>query len=277
MLVAVATLTFSGGATAAAPRHIMSLSLCTDELLMDLVPPERIASVTYLSLTRSNSYLWSQARHLPINHGLAEEVLAEKPDLVLAGTYSTAAARALLKQVGAALLELGPANSFEEIRIQTRAVAHALGADTRGEELITRMDTTLRDLAATRPAATIRVAGWNGGGSVPGKGTLFDAILTAAGGVNIAATTQGVRSGAFSIEELLLAKPDVLAYGVNGNDAPGLRTDADQHPVILKLYAHRRVTYPEALFSCGMPESADAAQALRGSLLDAMRFPRGNP
>jgi iron complex transport system substrate-binding protein len=128
----------------------------------------------------------------------------------------------------------------------------------------------LSELAAVKPAQVIRVSGWNGGGSVPGKGTLFDAILTAAGGVNIASTLPDSRSGSFDIEELLMARPDVLAYGADSNGTPALRTDADQHPIIMKIYRHRRVMYPEVLYSCGVPEMADAAVAFRAHLLDAM-------
>jgi len=169
------------------------------------------------------------------------------------------------------LLEVPQANSFDEIRRVTRSVGHALGEDEKAGDLIARMDATLSALAATKPRELIRVVGWNGGGSVPGKGTLFDSILTAAGGVNIASSLSGVRSGSFGIEELLMARPDILAYGADSNGAPALRTDTDLHPLVLKLYAHRRVSYPEVLYSCGVPESADGAVALRLSLLAAMR------
>jgi iron complex transport system substrate-binding protein len=253
------------------PTHVMSLYLCTDELVLDLLPVDRIASVTFLSRSRSNLFRWSQAAHVPINHGLVEEVLAEKPDLVLAGTYTTAAARALLKKAGVPLLEVPPANNFEEIRAVTRSVARALGEQEAAESLIAKMDATLGELAARKPRDVIRVAGWDGGGSVPGKGTLFDAILAAAGGVNIASSLPGTRSGSFDIEELLMARPDVLAYGADSNGEPALRTDADQHPLILKVYEHRRVTYPEVLYSCGVPESAEAAVLLQAKLLDAMQ------
>lgn len=274
--VAAVALAFSGAAAAAAgPRHIMSLNLCTDELLLDLVPPERIASVTYLSRSPADSYLWPQAARVAINRGAAEEVLAEHPDFVLAGTYTTTATRSLLKMLGTPMMEVAPANSFAEIRTVTKSVAHALGADRRGARLLAAMDATLRALAATRPNRIIRVAGWNGRDSVPGRGTLFNAILTAAGGVNIASSTPGARSGSFSIEELLTARPDVLAYGSDANAAPGLRTDVDQHPLILKVYGRRRIAYPELLYACGIPQSADAAWALRAGMLQAMRAGRG--
>jgi iron complex transport system substrate-binding protein len=264
---------FGAPAAVARPQHIMSLNLCTDELLLNLVPQERIASVTYLSRLPIYSYMWLAAAHVPVNHGLAEDALSENPDLILAGTYTGSAARSLLKKIGMPLVEIPPANSFAEIRAVTRMVAHAVGEDARGEALIARMDTTLQVLARTKPKFAIRVAAWNGGGGVPGRGTLFNAILTAAGGLNIASSSE--EDSHFGIERLLFARPDVLLYGAEAHAAPALRTDADQHPILLRAFGARRITYPEVLYSCGVPESADAAKALRAGLLRAMQFPKG--
>jgi iron complex transport system substrate-binding protein len=247
----------------------MSLSMCTDDLLLELLPPERIASVTYYSRDPSNSFLWPQAAIVPINYGTVEEVLAQQPDLVLAGTYTTPAARAVLRKMRLPLIEVAPAADFDQIRSVTRLVAHALDRDAVGEALIAKMDLTLRELAASRPARAIRVAGWGEGGAIPGKGTMFDAILTAAGGINIAAASGGAFTS-FDVEQLIDAHPDVLAYSSNSAATPGLNTEVALHPLILKLYAGRRVTYPGALYSCGVVESADAAVALRASLLAAM-------
>jgi len=252
------------------PQHVMSLSMCTDDLLLELLPPERIASVTYYAREPSISYVWPQAARVAINSGTVEEVLAEKPDLVLAGTYTTPATRSLLKKLQMPLLEVAPAVDFDQIRAATRSVAHALKRDAVGDALIAKMDSTLQELAATRPAQGIRVAAWGEGGSIPGKGTLFDAILTAAGGINIAASGGGSYLS-FGMEQLIIAHPDVIAYASNTTDTPGLNADMAQHPLILKLYAKRRVTYPSALYSCGVVESADAAAALRARLLQAMR------
>jgi iron complex transport system substrate-binding protein len=249
----------------------MSLSMCTDDLLFELLPPERIASVTYYSRDPSNSRQWPQAAKARINSGTVEEVLAEKPDLVLAGTYTTPAARSLLKKLHLPLLEVPPAEDFDQIRAVTRHVAHALSRDAVGEALIAKMDSTLRELAASRPTQIIRVAAWGEGGSIPGKGTMFDSILEAAGGINIAASIGGGAYTSFDVEQLIAAHPDILAYASNITDTPGLNTDRAQHPLILKLYSARMITYPGALYSCGVVESADAAVALRASLLHAMR------
>ena len=50
------------------------------------------------------------------------------------------------------------------------------------EKLIADMDEKLRALKASAPKQTIRVAGWGGGGFVPGRSTLFNDVLEAAGG-----------------------------------------------------------------------------------------------
>lgn len=253
-----------------APMHVMSLSMCTDDLLLDLLPAERIASVSYYARERSISYLWPQAAKVAINSGTVEEVLAERPDLVLAGTYTTPATRLLLKKMRMPLLEVEPAVDFDQIREVTRKVAHALKRDAVGEALIAKMDSTLQELAASKPPQIIRVAAWGEGGAIPGKGTLFDAILKAAGGVNIAASGGGPYLS-FGMEQLLSARPDVIAYASNTTDTPGLNTDLAQHPLILKLFSGRTVTYPGALYSCGVVESANAAVELRANLLQAMR------
>jgi iron complex transport system substrate-binding protein len=269
---AVATVPADGATAGAAPgpQHVMSLSMCTDDLLLELLPPERIASVTYYARRPANSYLWPQAEHVAVNAGTAEEVLAAKPDLVLAGTYTTPATRHLLENMHYPMLEVPPANDFDEIRVVTRRVAHALNRDAAAETLIAGMDSTLRELSESKPLQTIRVAAWGEGGSIPGKGTLFDAILRAAGGTNIVPAESNRAYTSFDVEQLLMARPDVIAYPSNTSDTPGRNTDQALHPLILKLYAGRRIVYPVALFSCGIPASARAAVALRADLLAAV-------
>ena len=254
------------------PRRIMSLKICTDELLMDLAPPSRIASVSFLSREKAALKLWPMAARIPLNHNSPEEVLATKPDLVLTDNFTTPQMRALLAKSGARVVEVPPAENFTQIRAVTRLVGRAVGEPVRAEALIARMDQSLRELAASKPQRPIRVMGWGGGGFVPGRSTLFNAVLQAAGGVDIAA-----EDGYYDVEGLIAAKPDVLAYGDDYIDTPSLRMDQNAHPLLLKLYGNRRIVYPAAYLNCGVPESATAAMALRRQLLAAMARPGGVP
>lgn len=255
--------------------RIMSLKLCTDELLMDLAPSSRIASISYLSQENAALKVWPRAAHIPVNHNTAEEVLAVHPDLVLTDNFTTPSMRAMLAKSGARVVEVPDAQNFEQIRAVTRAVGDAVGERPRAEALIAQMDETLRRLSATAPKNAIRVMGWGGSGFAPGRGSLFNTILEAAGGHNITldSSNKGAGGGYYDMEDMIAARPDILATGDDYRDTPSLRTDQNDHPLLVKWFAGRRITYPSALYVCGLPQSAAAAADLRGALQTAMRNP----
>jgi iron complex transport system substrate-binding protein len=267
---AIVLLLCAGQAMAAPPQRVMSLTVCTDELLMDLAPPSRIASISYLSREKAALKLWPEAARLPVNHNSAEEILTQKPDLVLTLVYASTDMRGLLEKSGIRFLEVPQAGDFDQIRAVTRMVGDAIGESARAAQLIARMDATLRELATGKPKQTIRVVGWGGGGFVPGGDSLFNAVLDEAGGRNIA-----VHDSYYDVESLIAAKPDILAFADDYIDTPSLRRDQDDHPLLMRLFANRRIVYPAAYFGCGTPESASAALKLRGQLLQAMAKPGG--
>lgn len=257
-------------ASSAMPQRVMSISLCSDQLLLELLPPSRITSVTYLSRRRDESFLSSRAWSVGVNYGTAEEVVRDRPDLVIAGLYTTPATRLLIREVGIPLLEIDAANDFQQIRDITRQVATAVGAQERAERLLGQMDATLAQLAAGAPQRPIRVIGWDGTGSLYGKGTLFDAIVSAAGGANVFALP-GTRARKFGVEQLLLAHADLLIFGDATAASPALQTGLLVHPAVRALYAGRQVVYPELLYSCGLAQSAQAAVQLRQVMQRALR------
>ncbi len=269
--VATFLLLLAGPAAAAAQRsnvgvaphagRIMSLKVCTDELLLDLVPPSRIASITFLSREKASLRQWPQASQIPVNHGAAEEILATHPDLIITDPLIAPALRPLLAKTGAKVVEVPAAENFEQIRSATRLVAKAVGEEARGEALIAHMDAVLRDLAAHRPTERLTVAEWGGGGYVPGRGGLFDAILTAAGARNVERSSFGY----YDVESLIAADPDALVYGDTYEGMASMRDDQDQHPALMKRYAGKRIHYA-ALYGCGVPESADVAKELQDEL-----------
>jgi iron complex transport system substrate-binding protein len=274
--LAAAVLVLMIGPAAAAPAsvdgthpragRIMSLKICTDALLLDLVSPSRIASVTFLAREKAALRWWPQAAHIPVNHNTAEEILAAKPDLILTDTFTAPALRPLLAKTGAKVIEVPPAGNFDQIRAVTRMVAKAVGEEARGEQLIARMDADLKTLAARRPARPLNVAEWGGGGYVPGRGGLFDAVLTAVGARNI---EQGA-FGYYDVETLVAKNPDALIYGDTYAGTASLRDDQNLHPALLKRYANRRVSY-DPLYGCGVPQTARAALALQAALARVSR------
>ncbi|MGH8150259.1 MAG: ABC transporter substrate-binding protein [Steroidobacteraceae bacterium] len=251
------------------PQRVMSINLCADQLVLALLPPSRITSVTYLSRDPDESLLSSEAWRVSINHGTAEEVVSERPDLVIAGTYTTPATRELLAKVGIPLLALPSANDFQEIRDVTRRVGRAVGEEAKAESLIRQMNSTLAQLAATEPKRRITIVGWDGGGSVPGEGTLFNAIITAAGAINLGASP-GVASTRFDTEQLLFVHPELLAFGDVTIATPAIRNSVLRQPLVRHLYRDRTIVYPELLYTCGLPQTADAAVQIRRKMLELL-------
>ena len=57
------------------PRRIVSLTVCTDQLLLDLVDRDRIAALTYLAVDPTVSMRVEDARGLKGVHWFAEEIM----------------------------------------------------------------------------------------------------------------------------------------------------------------------------------------------------------
>lgn len=254
--------------TAKAPRplRVMSMNQCTDQLVLALLPPERIASVTWLSRDPSGSLMAAQAMKVGVNHGLAEDVVRQRPDLVIAGSFTTPATRGLLKRIGYPMIVVENADSFDEIRTITRQVAKAVGEEARGEAMIARMDRQLADLTRN-PGPPLRVAAWDGAGFNASTGTLYNAVLEAAGAVNVANEPPASGYGMPDAEVLLAAAPTLLVKSASTFEKPGLRDNVARHPLIRRYWdGARTLTIRPAYYICGTPLVAEAAIALRREL-----------
>lgn len=253
------------------PRRIVSLNICTDELVLRLAPPERIASVTWLSRDPRNSNVAALAARVGVNHGLAEEIVPQNPDLILAGTYTTRTAVALLKQLRVPVTEFGIARSFAEVRQQIREAARLVGEPARGEALIADIDARL---AAIPPATgpRLRAAVLNPNGATVGRDTLVDEIITAAGLENVGARLGLENYGALPLETVVASGVDILIVSASRDGPPALATGMLRHPVIEKLGERIKVVgMPSRLWNCGGPESVEAIAFLRQAADDVRR------
>lgn len=265
ILLAFALALCAAPAAAKPPQRVMSINLCTDQLALMLLPRERIVSVSWLARDPALSAMAETARHVPVNHGASEEVLRARPDMVLAGTFTTRATVETLRALGAPLVEAPPAESWDDIRRITRDVGDALGERAKADAALARMDATLARLAARAPLQKPVVAFWSGPGMAPGAGTLSDAVVQAAGARNLARELGIQGFGTLDAERLIASSPDLLITA-EATPEPSLRSEAARHPAIRNRWAGRMLSVPEALTSCGGPFTADAAVALRAEI-----------
>ena len=152
-----------------------------------------------------------------------------------------------------------------------------MGEPARGEALIARMDRTLAELARD-PAPPLRVAAWDGSGFAAGTGTLYDAVLQAAGARNVGREAASAGGGRPDVERLLQTAPALLVRGARDRSDRGLRDDVARHRLVRRWWgAARTVTIRQAAYACGTPMVADAAVSLRTQLRAAAAAARPLP
>lgn len=251
-------------APVARPMHVMSVNQCTDQLVLALLPPERIASVSFLARDPGGSLMVAQAHAVATNRGRAEEVLAQRPDLVVAGSFGTPALREMLRDLDYPLIEIDQPASLDDIRRVTRQLAAALDERARGEALIADMDRQLAALARDAGPA-VPVVAWDRTGFAAAEGSLFGAILTAAGADNRVRQPAGATARP-DVETVLQAAPALLVQGSNHAEAPSLGDDALDHPAIRRRWGQRTAFVRSAYYACGTPLIAEAAIRLRAQL-----------
>jgi iron complex transport system substrate-binding protein len=238
-------------APAARAGDVVSLNLCTDQMLT-LLAPGRVAALSPLARDPSLSVVAEQARHLPWVRPSAEAVLALHPRLVLATRWGAQTTLAVLEAHGVQVLRVDLPQDFPAVRAETLALAATLGVPARGAALVARMDATLAALPGPLPRP-IRALVLEPRGYTAGAGSLADAVLRAAGLAN--AEPDGRRLG---IEALLRHPPDLLVVPETPR-FPSLATAMLAHPALAAL---PRVEIPPALTICGGPFTARAAALL---------------
>jgi iron complex transport system substrate-binding protein len=248
------------------PQRIVSMNLCTDELLIRLVDPSRIASVTYLSQQPVNAPLGlgDVTSKLKVNHGLAEEVLMLKPDLVLAGRYSTTAATAMLERQGVRVIRFDPENTFDDMRANIRKMGKAVGDTARAEQVIGEFDKRLATLQAQIPPGELPVFADIGVNNyVAGADTLYAYVVHAGGYRTLgeALGFSGYRN--VSLEEILKIRPGLISTYTPWTDPPSISTMALRHPALKALVERTpQITIPERYTTCGAPSVLGAVELL---------------
>jgi iron complex transport system substrate-binding protein len=246
----------------AVPQRIVSLTVCTDQLLLDLVPRDRIAALSYLAVDPTLSAKVEEARGLKGVHGMAEEVLALEPDLVIAQEYSTTASVGLLRRLGFRVVFVPLATDFDGLRRAIRIMAAAVGNETRGEAMISAFDKRLAAAAPEGPERP-RALAYQVNSLSSGPGSLIDAAFSASGFQNMARSRALGPGGRLPLEEVVTDPPDLLVLANTPEEFRSTVGDNLRHPAFQALVASRRhMQLPMPMWLCATPEIAGAVEEL---------------
>jgi iron complex transport system substrate-binding protein len=260
-------------ATAApAPRRIVSLNMCMDAVLVELVPHERIAAITHYSRDPWRSTIAAVAQKLPITYQTAEEVVALKPDLVVAAGHSSLATRNALQRVGIRFQRFDVPTSVAGSIEQIRKLAALLQQEERGEQLVARIE---RAVAAARvpPGAPILTAAvYQPGGLTAGANTVTGELMEIVGLDNLPARFGIEQHRPLRLEQLLLTPPDILLVGATSSGA-ATRAERIVHHRALRVLEQRmqRDLFEVRLLYCSGPAMIGALDTLVAARAHALQ------
>jgi iron complex transport system substrate-binding protein len=245
------------------PARIVSLDLCADQLLIELVERERIAAVTHLAADPEVSAIWEKAKGIPITRGAAEDVLRHRPDLILAGPFGVAPTVNLLRRLKMNVVVAPAASDLDGVHAAVRAVAGAVGEQTKGAAMLAAFDRRLAEIAPAPQAPAPTAVVYQVGGAVSVGGSLADAALAAAGFRNKADEYRLTRGGQVPLELLAASPPDLIVLGSAADEYRTVVSDNLRHPALRQLRRQRAsIELPWRLWLCGTPHVADAVARL---------------
>ena len=255
-----------GGAAAAdPPGRVVSMNLCTDQLALMLAAPGQLVSVSHLAQEPRMSPMAEAARALPANRGTAEDIVMLRPDLVLAGQFTTLATVEMLERLGIPVVRFDLDRSLDDVTENLARMGRVLGREAAAGAMMAafRRDRAVLVDHVARHVTPERAALWYARGFTGGPATLAGDILATAGLHNIAADLGLAHGGLLALEALILADPDRLVLGTTD---PAPRSEAQallHHPALRALPAHARGTpMADRDWVCGTPHVLSAVAAL---------------
>lgn len=241
------------------PARVVSMNLCTDQIAMLLAAPGQLVSVSNLAADPALSPMADQAAAYVPNYGRAEEIYLMRPDLVIAGMFTSGPTVAMLRRLGVRVEVMPPAESLQSIRDEITRIGGFLGRQQQAAELVAGFDAGLAALGkdGTRGRAALYYAN----GFTSGRATLAGAVVAAAGYDNIAADYGIEDTSPLPLELLVMAEPDRL---ITGAKWPGQsRSEAIlDHPALARA-APGLAEVTDRDWVCGTPFVLRAIEALQ--------------
>lgn len=251
------------GAHVAPPRRIVSMNPCVDAILREVAAPTQIAAISHYSHdARATSVPMGWAAAYPAVGDAAEDVLAARPDLVIAGPHVAPETLAALKRMGVPLLTTSVPATVAESEAQIREIAARIGQPQRGRALIGRIGQAVARMKpddGLQPSALI----WQDAGLVPGTGTLADELLRGAGFRSSSAEMKLAIWDMVSVEQILLDPPDILMTGAAGMESDVAARGDVRSSVLAKASGRIMIAaFPSRLLHCAGPTIIDTADRL---------------
>ncbi len=243
------------------------MNLCTDQLAMLIAKPQQLLSVSYLAADPSASLLAERAQGLHHNRGLAEDIVRLKPDLILAGTYTTRATVNLLKRLGFSLVQFKPAYSFADIRQNILKMGAVLGREQAAAKVLETFEQQLGQSGRYGESTRLVIGSYGANSYTTGASSLESEIVEAGGYAHLGSQLQLSGTVRLPLELLIMADPDILMTWQHDATKPDRASAILKHPALKKWFAdERQIRVDSRYWICGTPYTVQAIQQLQDAL-----------
>lgn len=248
-------------------RRVASINLSADEVLAEILPPERLVGATRWvdEPETSNAVGRVGPQVFRFQKTDMEKLVALAPDLVIVSEYTDADFLRLLERSGLRWHRMSGLASLSGVRQAILELGRAVGAPANAERLVASYDHKLADLArrlegARRP----RVLYWSSG-MTAGVDTAIGAVIEGGGAANVG-REMGVNGIAPpGAERAFMSDPDLILVA----HYPGSLEAVTEHPLLKNLRAVREgriVVMPNRLLVALSQYTADACVWLASRL-----------
>ena len=196
-------------------NHIVSLTLSGDEMLLGLVPENRIAGLSgKINEDKEISNIVDKAKKFPKVEGNEEVLMSLEPDLIIVADWLSKRITDIGAITGAKVYFYKTPNSYEEQKKLIRDLANLVEEKENGEKIIKNMDDRLKALqnkiAKNYKGAKPRILMYTSFGTTSGKNTTFNDMVKLINGVNVIAEAGIDGFKDISKEKVIELNPDII-------------------------------------------------------------------
>ena len=202
------------------PQRILTVSAGTDELMLGLVEPERMAAINESLADREHTNIPWVCDRIPTvipRSPSVEQIAALHPDLVVVTPWMPRENIDAIRELNVPVVVCKSAATMEDIHDNIRLYAAAVGEAERGEKLIGMMEEKLAEIRAKvaeipeekkhKSIALISIMVNYGG-----AGCTFDELCRYTDSINAKAAAGNRMGQEMTKEQLVAANPDYLFF-----------------------------------------------------------------
>ncbi len=258
-------------------QRVVSLAAGQDEILMTLTERStrhQVVGLSHLAGDKRFSNLDADlVKGIARVGDNAEAILTLKPHLVFAAPFNRPGLVQQLKRSGLKIVEVGEVRTMRDILQNITLMGEALQAQAEARTLVQHLSDRLEKVAKSQrsaPTASPRpVLGYEPTGYLLGKNTLFDNMISLAGGRNLA-STQGIDGWQkMSLELLVTMNPSFVVVPALPHEQDALKRQIQKQPGWKSLKAvqtERLIFLSPALMMATSQYAVDAVEVLAAGM-----------